>query len=294
MRFVLTAIGVGLAVLATSGAVSAETITQPSCRVTLIDEAQVSAQEAGMLLEVAAQDGQQVEAGEVLARIDETLTQLQKNVAEKELEVATKRSQDQVSVDYARAAADVAKRDYWRKKEANDRVHGSVSQADIELANLQYIQYNLQTKKSIFELEIAAAEAEVKKKSLDAAKEHIARSEIKAPWAGAVDRVIRHTGDWVQPGDPVLRLVRMDKLRVKSTLKAAEYMPADVVGQPVSIVVKLPRGKTAAFQGKVTGVSPLVEAGGTFFVWAEVDNRKENGFWLLRDGMSADMTIDVK
>ena len=63
-----------------------------------------------MLLEVLAQDGQQVEAGEVLARIDDTLTQLQKNVAEKELEVAIKRSQDQVSVDYARAAADVAKR----------------------------------------------------------------------------------------------------------------------------------------------------------------------------------------
>jgi multidrug efflux pump subunit AcrA (membrane-fusion protein) len=294
MRYLLTAVAIGLASLTMLGTTSAESVTKPDCLVSLVDEAQVPAQEEGVLKEVLAQDGQQVEANQVIARIDDTLSVLQKDVAVAEFKVANRRAQDRVSVEYAQAAANVAKRDYWRKKEANDKVPGSVTQADIDLANLQFVQYDLQTRKSEFELEIAALEAKVKEASLKAADEHIVRREIKAPWAGAVDRVIRHAGDWVKPGDPLLRLLRMDKLRVKCSLNAADRAPSEVVGRPVAITVKLARGRSAAFQGKVTGVSPLVEGNDTFLVWAEVDNRKENGFWLLRDGMRADMTIELK
>ena len=143
-------------------------------------------------------------------------------------------------------------------------------------------------------MEIAVLQAKVSEANLAAAKEHIVRREIKAPWAGAVANVIRHTGDWVQPGDPVLRLVRMDKLRVKSRLSVANHAPHHVIGQPVSVVVNLARGQSATFQGKVIGVSPLVQTDDTFLVWAEVENRKENGYWLLRDGMRAVMTIQMK
>lgn len=294
MRPVLTAMGVALALLTISAVGSAESVTARDCLISLIDEAQVPAQEDGVLMEVLAQDGQQVEAGEVIARIDDTLSKLQKKVAEAELEVAKKRSEDQVSVDYARAAARTYWKDYDRKKEVNENVPGAVPQADIEMAALKYEEYRFQTKKAQFELGIAALEVNVKEASVAAADEHIRRRAIRAPWGGVVDRVIRHTGDWVQPGDPLLRLVRMDKLRVKCFLSAAEHAPGDVMGRPVSIVVKLARGRTTTFQGKVLGISPLVEANRTFLVWAEIDNRKANGFWLLRDGMRADMTIELK
>lgn len=273
--------------------VAAETVTRP-CRISLIDEAHVPAQEQGLLTEMVARDGQQVEEGEVIARIDDTLAKLQYNVAEQELKVAQKRAEDRVSVEYAQGAAAVYLKEYQRLIETNKKVPGSKPQAEVELTRLQYEQYRLQTEKSLFELEIAAAEAKVSEANLAAAEEHILRREIKAPWAGAVAQVVRHTGDWVQPGDPVLRLVRMDKLYAVVGFNVNEYPANEIIGQPVTVTATLARGKTQTFSGRVVGVSPLVEVNNIFRVWAEIDNHKDNGVWLLRDGMAAEMMIELK
>ena len=273
------------------GGASATSVTR-SGLVSLLEESHVAAQESGVLKEVLAQDGQQVAAGQRLALIDPTLAILERNVRETELHVARKRAKDTISVDYARSAAKVYERDYLRKLEANRRVSGSVPKAEIELANLQHEQYRLQTKKSEFELEIAALEVKVSEATLEAAEEHVRRREITAPWDGIVEKVARHTGDWVQPGDPVLRLVRMDRLRIKCFLNAAEYAPAEVVGRSVTVVVEgLAHAGAEPFHGKVVGASPMVEANNHFLVWAEVENRKHNGYWVLRDGLKATVTI---
>lgn len=272
---------------------AAAPVVVQDCLVSLIEEAQVAAQEEGELLEVIVRDGQQVSAKEVLARIDDKIAKLELGVRETELKVAEKRAEDTVSIDYARAASKVYEADYWRKIESNKRVPGSVPKAEVELANLQYEQYRLQTEKSEFEMEIAKLEVNVSKAQVEAATERIVRREIKAPWDGIVDEVFRHTGDWVKPGDPVLRLVRMDNLRIKCYLSAEQYAPDEVMGRPVTVEVALAHGVTAQFKGKIAGVSPLVEANNQFLVWAEVENQKRNGYWILRAGMMAKMTINM-
>ncbi len=266
----------------------------PDSLVSLIEEAQVPAQESGELMAVIARDGQQVSAGEVLARIDDKLTKLELDVRKTELDVAVKRSQDMVSIKYAEAAAAVFKADYWRMVNSNKKVPGSVPKAEIEKAHLQYEQYRLQMVKSEFELEIAALEVKVSQAQVDAAQMHITRREIKAPWDGIVDEVHRHTGDWVNPGDPVLRLVRMDHLRIKASLSAYEHAPHEVAGRPVTVLVKLAHGATETFTGKIAGVSPLVDGNNQFLVWAAIANKKLNGYWTLRAGMEVVMTIHLE
>ena len=48
-----------------------------------------------------------------------------------------------------------------------------------------------------------------------------------------------------------------------------------------------------SFKGRIVFVSPLVEPGGDYRVWAEVENRQPQGSnqWLLRAGQQATMTI---
>jgi hypothetical protein len=41
-------------------------------------------------------------------------------------------------------------------------------------------------------------------------------------------------------------------------------------------------------------VSPLVESGNTFRIWAEVANEQEDDQWLLRPGQTAQMTIHTR
>jgi multidrug efflux pump subunit AcrA (membrane-fusion protein) len=77
-------------------------------------------------------------------------------------------------------------------------------------------------------------------------------------------------------------------------LNISEYAPEEVMGRPVTVKVVFARGRTETFKGEIVFVDPVVESGGLYPVRALVKNREENGQWLLRPGMDAEMTIQLK
>lgn len=72
-----------------------------------------------------------------------------------------------------------------------------------------------------------------------------------------------------------------------------KYLASEIQGRPVEVTVTLAHGQRK-FPGKIVYVKPLVEAGGDFLVRAEVQNRKEDGAWVLSPGIGAEMTIHLK
>jgi multidrug efflux pump subunit AcrA (membrane-fusion protein) len=113
------------------------------------------------------------------------------------------------------------------------------------------------------------------------------RRMIVAPVSGVVVDLYRHVGEWVKPGDPVLRILRIDRLKVEGYLNAAEH-GSEVSGRLVTVTATLPGGRTEQFHGKIVFVSPEVEAvKKDFRVVAEVVNRD----MLLRPGLDATLTI---
>jgi hypothetical protein len=86
----------------------------------------------------------------------------------------------------------------------------------------------------------------------------------------------------------------MDRLRIQGFINANKYSPAEVANRPVTVTVELAHGRQESFVGKVTFVSPMVELGGDFRIYAEVLNRQENDQWLLRPGQNANMTINIR
>ncbi len=275
-------------------AVSAE-IVVPHCLVSLIDEAQVPAEESGVLLELAVREGAQVKAGDILARIDDLRAKMQLNVAKFRLEVAKEEAGNDVNIRYAVAAARVAESEYQEGLEANRKVKGAVPNAEIRRLYLTYSRSALEIEQAQMTQRIAELEAKVSQAEVDAADENLDRRLIKSPIDAVVVELYRHTGEWVQPGDPVMHVVRVNQLRVEGFLNAREVIPSEAADQPVRVVVELTRGRRETFQGKVTFVSPLVEAGGEFQVWADVENRTDpnSGQWVLRPGMEAEMTINL-
>ncbi|HLA83805.1 MAG TPA: HlyD family efflux transporter periplasmic adaptor subunit [Thermoguttaceae bacterium] len=293
MRVVLTS---SLAMMMIFGAVSftsAGQIQIDNATVYFIEDARVPAQEEGVLRELFVGDGQPVAKDAVLAQVDDTLVKLQHNVANAELAVARRKSEDKISVIYAKRAADVYKKDYERMRDSNARLPGTVPQADIELARLKWDQYDLQAEKSEFDRVNAEYEMKVSEAKMAAAEEHIKRSQILAPWDGVVDRVVRFTGDWVKPGDPILRMIRMDKLRVTGEIDARQYRREDVIGRPVTVQVELTKGVYQTFTGRITDGSHMIEANNAFHVWTEIDNPRRGNDYLLQPGMWAKMTIET-
>ena len=101
----------------------------------------------------------------------------------------------------------------------------------------------------------------------------------------------RHEKEWVNPGDPILRLVRFDILYVEDFVDAKQHDRGDVLGQQVSVQLTRAQGKQFKVSGTVVYADQQVQSDGRFKVRAEVLNIKEGDNWLIQPGMKATMTI---
>ena len=265
-----------------------------NCLVSLVQEAQVPAQEPGVLVEVKVREGQQVEAGQLLCQVDQTKAKMEYRVADGKLSVAKEKASDDINVRYAMAAADVAKAELEVNEDANRRVPRAVPMTEINKLILKCKETTLAIDKSKLDMRVAGHEATVSQAEADGAQENIYRRQIKSPLDGVVVELHRHLGEWVQPGDQVLHIVRIDRLWVEGYAKTTDLTRAEVQDRPVLVQIKLPHGQTVTIPGTVIFAKPTTEAGGAFLVRAEIMNQKQNGYWVLSPGLSAEMTIQLR
>jgi multidrug efflux pump subunit AcrA (membrane-fusion protein) len=260
----------------------------------LAEEAQIPAQEAGRLEKIHVREGQSVSVGDLLAKIDDAQPLVAAEVAQAKLNVALKEATDDINVRYAQAAAKVARTSYDMGMDANRKIAGTVPEMEIQERYLKWVEMTLSIEKAQKEMDVAKLQVAVSTAELKAAEVNIERRRITAPLNAVVVELSRHEGEWVQPGDPVMRLVRVDLLRVEGFVRATEHSQLEIrKGQPVQVVVSLPHEQRETFAGEIVYVKPIVE-GGSFLVRAEVKNRQQNGVWVLSPGLNAEMTIDLK
>lgn len=264
------------------------------CLVTVIQDVQVAAQEAGVLESIPVQEGGQVTAGSPLAKLDDRRAQLAKQAADLEYRAAYEKATDDIAVRYAIAAHDVAVAEHAEKEQANLRSAGAVTKAELRRLELVRQRSALEIDKSKLEQRLAVASAQVKGAEVKAADENLARRQILSPLDGEIIAILKQAGEWVNPGDAVVRIIRMDHLRVEGFLNASEYNPEELAGKPVTVEVERAKGQRVSLPGKVVWVNPQVQAGNKYRVRAEVENRQQNGQWLLRPGMTATLTIQVQ
>jgi multidrug efflux pump subunit AcrA (membrane-fusion protein) len=265
-----------------------------NCLVALIEEAQVPAQEAGVLKKILVREGQAVEADQLLAQIDDAKAQMELLVATAKHKVAQEKAGDDINIRYAQAAWETAKAEYAFNEAANKRQPGSVPQVRMNELWLKCRETELSIDKAKLEWRGAAHEADAAKAEADAARENIHRRRIQSPLAGVVVVLQRHEGEWVTPGDPVLRVIRVDRLWVEGYLSASELSRAEVEDRPVTVAVELARGRRVSLAGKIVFANPTTDAGGKFLIRAEVANQNTGGHWLLNPGLNASMSIALK
>ena len=135
--------------------------------------------------------------------------------------------------------------------------------------------------------DLAKFEALNKQAELDAAELAIQRRVITAPFDGVVEEIKRHQDEWVQPGDTILTLLRMDVMHVEGAVEQSKYDPHEIANCEVTVEVEMARGRKATFQGRIIKVSSIVRSDGVYNVRAEIANQQDHGNWLLRDGMPA-------
>ncbi len=273
-----------------NAAAPSSTVDLKNCVVVLIEDIDVPALESGQLSEVFVKEGDAVKQGQVVAQLDDRIAlRLQEESEQKHLS-AKLRAEDENEVKAAEARVKLATEEYSKTREL--RAKGSKSDFEFKRA-----QYSMES--SEFDLlaaetarQIAAADAQAGAIRADTAKHSVERHKVASKIDGLILERFREGGEWVTAGEKIMRIARIDRLRVQGHVKSSLFDPHELVQRPVTVTLELARGRTAEFKGHITFVG-IEKRGGRHSVWAEVDNRLENDRWLLQPGSEVEMRIHL-
>ncbi|MDH3253485.1 MAG: efflux RND transporter periplasmic adaptor subunit [Acidobacteriota bacterium] len=116
----------------------------------------------------------------------------------------------------------------------------------------------------------ARASRDVADARLASARLALAKSDVKAPWAGRVAARLAEVGDYAAPGQPLLELVAVDRLKVRAAASSTD-VPYLAIGAPVRLTVDVLPGEV--FTGSVIRLGAELDPDTrTLDVEAEIDN----------------------
>jgi macrolide-specific efflux system membrane fusion protein len=262
-------------------------MTEADTLVTIIEEVEIPAKVEGVLSSVEVQEGQMVDSGVVLGRIEDAESRLTYDRAAIEFEIARKQAKNDLKLNISQKAADVARTELRRGHESNAIKKNAVSDAEIDRLRLAADKSELEIEQARHELETAELTSRLKETEMKLAQQAVDRRAIVSPISGMVVQVNSQRGEWVQAGKTVFRVLRLDRLRVEGFIHS-KNLTADLAGRKVTLTVDLPDKPASEFSGSVVFVSPEIDpVAKTVRVWAEVDNSK----LLLRPGLSGKVRI---
>lgn len=191
-------------------------------------QADLRAEVPAIVLQVLKDNGDKVQKGDLLVRLDDTAFRQALNSAQ-EAERAAQQSFDQ------------AERQFNRLKTLS--VSGAVSTQAREDAELR---------RNTAQSDLAAAHTRVVQDA-----QQLARTEVRAPFAGIVGKREVSNGDTAQIGKALLKVIDPASIRFEG------FVPADHIGQihiGQTVNFYINGSRQQAFEGKVEGISPVADA----------------------------------
>lgn len=221
-----------------------------------VNSAFVKARVAGELQGLTVREGDRVQAGQVLARVDAT-----------EYQARTRQAQQQA--ESAKAQVDIARRSFDNNRKLVDQ--GFISQTALESSSA-----SLAASEASYRAAMAAAD--IARKSLD-------DTVLRAPITGQVAQRLAQPGERVAIDARVLEVVDLNRLEVEASLAAADSIGVQV-GQTVRLNVE---GSNRSLTGKVVRINPSAVAGSrSVLAYLSLDTTEG-----LRQGLFAQGSIAV-
>jgi membrane fusion protein, multidrug efflux system len=219
-----------------------------------VNSAMIKAKVAGELQGLTLREGDRVQAGQVIARVDAT-------------EYQARVLQAQEQADAAKTQIDIAQRQFDNNRALVDQ--GFISRTALDASSSTLLGAQATHK-------AALAAVEVAKKSLD-------DTVLRSPINGWVAQRLAQPGERVAIEARVIEVVDLSRLELEITLSAAESLSVKV-GQSASLLVD---GANQAVGARVVRISPSTQAGSrSVLAYLSVDANAD-----LRQGLFAQGTL---
>ncbi len=253
----------------------------------VIEEVEVPALQEGPVTQIHVAEGEVVQIGQPLVQIDDQRAMFRSKQAELEHKIATKKGTDQSELELAETEARVAASSLQRALDSRKKFRDTPSQAEVDDIELRVAQAKQHLDQAKHLQQLAELAKELSQSNLALATFELERHKIKSPIQGAIIEIIARRGEWVRPGEPLVRVMRIDRLRVEGFIKRAAITPG-LLDRQITIMIEGSEGERGKHPGKIVFISPEVDPNdGTQRIVAEVDNSKG----LLGPGLRAKMLI---
>lgn len=260
-------------------------------QVICIHKIQVAAQADGLIEQLLADEGDSVNKGDTLLMIDSRVANAQLRVAEKELEAAQKQAENDAEVQYSKAAAEVSKEEYNNERTLYNQSSSTWSALKRKQLEAQRSILGIDVAEVKHEQEILAAE--VAEEKLQAAKVDVELYKVIAPYSGVIVSRLRDQGEWIRAGEPVLKVVSLDEMKIQAYVPVKDISVASLQDAPATIRVRINPEREVELKSTVSFVSPEIELG-RVRISIKIENEKIGNAWLLRDGMTASLEISPR
>ena len=272
-----------------SDSVMAQSVSLPVqfVQVTLLDEADLAAPDAGLCASLLVGEGDAVKQGDMLVRLDDTQEQIDVERAATELEIAQMEAESDIQIEVAKKANGAAVSKLKRSEESRAKYPKSVSEELIEELKFLTEKTKSEIDKAVFDQSLALKKAELAKHELSAMKNKLDRRRVQSPIDGVIVKVDVNEGEWVETGRSMLRVVRLDRLRVTGFVES-KYLPNELVGRDAVFTAIREGREDYVVDVKIEYVSPEVNpVSGVRRLWVDIDNSKG----VLFPGMQAKLEI---
>lgn len=280
--------------------VSASGMVQP------VVEVKLSPEVSGELIQLAVEEGDSVQQGQVLSKIrpDNFIAALEQSRASLNTQRANQAS-SAAALSRARATYQRAKLDFERQKRLWDEK--VISEADWQLAEQNYEVAKNDLKSAEEQLEAARFVVKSSEASLSQAQENLRRTTIIAPMSGIVSKLNVEQGETVLgtqqfQGTEIMRIADLNQMEVRVNVNENDIIRVSI-GDTVVIDVDSYSYMDKEFSGLVTAIANTandkasVDAVTEFEVRIKILNSsyrdlvKEGNKYPFRPGMTASVEI---
>lgn len=225
-----------------------------------VNQASVKAKVAGEVREVLVREGESVQPGQVLIKMDAS-------------EYQARLDQTRGALLASRSQLDIATKTRDNNKALLEK--GFISKNAFDNAESQY--------------SIARANVDSAKGALDVAQKALTDTVIRAPISGLVSSRTIEPGEKVSPDNRLLDVVDLHQMQMEAAVPTSEIMHI-ALGQEVLVRVE---GMNEPLSGKVARINPSTQAGSrSIMAYIQIDNPQG----MLRVGMfgEAQLTLAKK
>ncbi|MBW8327201.1 MAG: HlyD family efflux transporter periplasmic adaptor subunit [Prolixibacteraceae bacterium] len=213
----------------------------------------VSSETAGKLLSMEVKQGDQLEAGKLIAQIDTTEIILKKLQTEAQL-VASETKKQNVTAQINVLKEQKKNGQITQQRMAKMFADKAATQQQMDDINGQLNVLDKQVSATNTQFQLIASEMEVVKRQLDLLNEQLTKCQIKSPHKGTVLETYLETGELATPGKPVLKMADLSNLELKVYVSGAQLSNVKL-GNEVKVMIDSGAKEMQSLSGKISWIS---------------------------------------